>query len=230
MPPLPLPRLPSYSWACSALSVWETVIHLERIRLSSLLWTISFTWDPQSWWEKNSYFINLLLKLSISFNYEGIMQAINCQQKQSNIIMCHDSKYRNLWIPLTLLRCLNCDVEPAATSAFSYLIMRYECHSIASLFVKDLNLAVVAQASNPEAKVRGLLVWGWSRHFSKNLPPNQIREEGRTKGGGAGHVVLWRRTCLGHTRQVWSLTRWHIHLVTEFNILVSLGILSIYFT
>lgn len=117
-----------------------------------------FHMGPTKLMGKNSYFINLLLKLSISFNYEGIMQAINCQQKQSNIIMSHYSKYRNLRIPLTLLRCLNCDVEPAATSAFSYLIIRYECHSIASLFVKDWNRAVIAQASTPEAKVRGLLV------------------------------------------------------------------------
>lgn len=71
--------------------------------------------------------------------------------------MLHYSKYRNLRVPLTLLRCLNCDAEPAATSAFLYLIMRHECHSIASLFVKDFNLDVVVQASNPEAKVRGLL-------------------------------------------------------------------------
>lgn len=144
--------------------------------------------------------------------------------------MFHYSKYRNLRVPLTLLRCLNCDAEPAATSAFSYLIMRHECHSIASLFVEDFNLDVVVQASNPEAKVRGLLVWGWPRHLSKNLPPNQIREEGRTKGGGAGHVALWPRTCLGRTRRVRSLTLWHIYLATEFNILVSLVIPSIYFT
>lgn len=72
--------------------------------------------------------------------------------------MSHYSKYRNLRIPLTLLRCLNCDVEPAATSAFSYLIMRYECHYIASVFMKDFNLAVVVQAYNPEAYVKRPLV------------------------------------------------------------------------